>query len=164
MSLFSPLKKIFTKPDIAPPVKSERQKEIELRINRASEGFSELDEHHTFIVANQSSPDPYGEIELIYGDNWQQMYTLGQAIRYVDRWLEHNNLDIGQEPSNLLTENRRNPFSEYARKSSAAKGNWHRYGRCPFVDGQRYTYSRVILHIWLEESVRPQAKPDPKAA
>lgn len=163
MTLLNSMKKIFTKPTIAPPVKSERQKEIELRINRASEGFSELDEHHAFIVANQSSPDMYGEIELIYGDNWQQMYTLGQAARYVDRWLEHNNLDIGQEPSNLLSENRRNPFSEYARKTGLAKGNWHKYDRCPFADGDRYTYSRVILHMWLEENVRSQAKPTSKA-
>jgi len=84
---------------------------------------------------------------------------MDEARRYVDRWLDHNDLDIGQSSSNLLSENRREPYSDYAIKTRRLKGNRHMYGRLPHIQRAKRTIFQLVLHKWLEEHVKPHAKP-----
>lgn len=157
MSLFSPLKKIFAKEEVIELVKSKRQLEVEFLINSAADE-SELDKLQRRIIYFTSNPDDAGVAPYIIGDNWYEMLTLDEAIEYVRHWLKENHLDIRQSCSHLLSLNRRNPWSVYALKIGIPKSNWHKYGRCPYIKAAKYTYSKVVLHKWLEENVRPEAK------
>jgi hypothetical protein len=162
MILLTSMKKIFSKVNKRDaetvPFKTERQKEIEFQARKAVESISELDKLHRRVMNFKSNPSRAELAIYIIGKHWDKMLTLSDAVRYCHRWLEDNNLDIGQEANNLLLENRRNPLSESAVKSGTVKGNLHIYGRCPFVQRKRYTYSEVVLHKWLEENVKPYAK------
>lgn len=95
----------------------------------------------------------------IHGPDWDKLLTLDEARKYVDKWLEENDLDIGQSSSNLLSENRREPYSDYALKSCRIKGNRHIYGKLPFIERSKRSIFQLVLQEWLEEHVRPQAKP-----
>lgn len=91
------------------------------------------------------SPDDY---ELLSKD---------KADRFVDDWLEENSLDIGQSSSNLLSENRRNQFTDLSLKKGMQKGNQHKFGACPYNEGRPLSYFKLVLLSWLENSVRPHA-------
>jgi len=96
---------------------------------------------------------------FIHGPDWDKLLIMDEARRYVDRWLDHNDLDIGQSSSNLLSENRREPYSDYAMKTRRPMGNRHLYGRLPHIQRAKRTIFQLVLHKWLEEHVKPHAKP-----
>jgi hypothetical protein len=139
------------------PEKTARQIEVERLIDEAS-AESDLDRLHkriSYLIDNPKSAElaPY-----TIGENWSEMLTLDEAIEYVRHWLKENHFDIGQSCGHLLSLNRRKPWSDYARKTGIPKTNWHRYGRCPYIKGAKYTYSKVVIHKWLEENIRSHAK------
>lgn len=140
------------------PEKTARQVEVERLIDEASTE-SDLDRLHKRIIYLIDNPKSAELAPYTIGENWSEMYTLDEAVDYCRSWLKENCLDIGQSCSHLLSLNRREPWSDYAQKTGIPKTNWHRYGRCPYIKGEKYTYSKVVLHKWLEENVRPHAKP-----
>jgi len=157
MTILSLIKKVLIKPE-EEPVRTEFSKKKESIIYDELIIRSDLTEHHDYIVFALSNDAEKSIAESIYGNGWDEMLTLGKSISFVDRWLEDNKLDIAQEASNLLYENRRNPFSDYALKNAMPKGNIHKYSQCPFNAGERQTYSKVVLLMWLENNVRPHAR------
>lgn len=157
MILLDSMKKIFSKPEPI-RVKTDYEKERDFRILDEEFTYSKLDELLDYIMECKDNPLKWAEVEDIYGEDWTDMLTLDEACDYCKSWLKVFNLDIGQTCSHLLSLNRRKPWSEYAIKTGIPKTNWHRYGRCPFLHGERHTYSKVVLHRWLEENVRPHAK------
>lgn len=158
MMLLDSIKKVFVKAEFLPE-KTELVKEKESIIYDELIIRSSLTEHHDYIVFALSNDTEKSKAEAIYGKEWEKLLTLSKSISFVDRWLEDNELDIGQEASNLLYENRRNPFSDYALKHALPKGNLHKYGLCPFIVGEKFTYSKVVLLMWLENNVKPHARP-----
>jgi len=157
MSLFRKVKEAFKKPELLPE-KSEWQKERDAVILDIGMMISELDEDHDYLIYALANPDKSKKPELFYGDDWNVLFTLEEATYFCMRWAEDNCLDIGQTYRNLLSENRRKPNTDYALKTGVAKGNLHKYGRCPFIDGSGKTYSKFVLLKWLENNVRPHAK------
>lgn len=96
---------------------------------------------------------------FLHGPDWDKLLTNDQARKYVDNWLDDNGLEIGQSSFNLLSENRRRPYSDYAVKARRLKGNRHIYGRLPHIQGAKQTIFQLVLDKWLEEHVKPHAKP-----
>ena len=94
---------------------------------------------------------------IIYGEDWNKLLTMDEARKYIDKWLEDNRLDIGQSSFNLLSENRREPYTDYAMKTRRFKGNRHIYGRLPCIQAKRTIFQQVLKE-WLEENVKPLAR------
>jgi hypothetical protein len=93
-----------------------------------------------------------------HGSDWDKLLTLEESRRYVDRWIDDNKLDLSQSSTNLLSENRRDPYSNYAVKNRQLKGNRHIYGKLPYIQSKKNIF-KLVLHKWLEEQVKPHAKP-----
>jgi len=152
------LKEIFTKHKEACPVESTQQMKVRLQIDEAAK-YSELDRLQDRIIYLKANPEEAGLAPYTIGEDWHVMLTLDEASDFCKNWLISNELSIRQQScGHLLSFNRREPWSPYALKTATPKTNWHRYGRCPYIKGAKYTYSKAVLNKWLEENVRPTAK------
>lgn len=103
-------------------------------------------------------------IERFYGKDCRKLITAHQAAKFIDEWLDAECLSLNENSFNLLTENRRNPFSTSAMKRGFARGNRHKYGHLPYVRGRKAMYYESVLRRWLEENVKPTAEPVIKVA
>ena len=119
--------------------------------------YTALDRLHEFLNEVVEGVEKVEDAELFYGPGACELLTKDQAERFVDDWLSENKLHVGQSISNLMSENRRNSFTEASLKEAQRKGNRHRYGYCPYNKGRPLTYFKTVLMYWLKDYVRPEA-------